>query len=714
MMASQVAHLNVRRPFVSVIVPVLNEERHVKACVDCLLAQDYPADSYEIILIDGGSTDATVSVASELSRREPRIVLLNNPARTTASSLNVGLRHARGEAIVRMDAHALAARSYVSTCVNLLLNGKADIVGGLITPVGQGCWGESIALAVSCAFGVGNSKYRCSDTGGDDEAGWPGALWKDTLLAVGGYDERLECNEDDDLTYRLLKSGARVHRSPLIRTTYYCRETLGGLWRQYFRYGFWKVRVIQNYGRLTSTRHIIPALFVISLLATALLSLAVTPFRRVLQLELGLYVILSLTFAARRTRWRDLRYIVMMPVVYAVLHLSYGLGFILGLLRPLLLKTAVRVRRPGRPRIAPPRPPTLSVVRPQEELRPSPAARPDARKALLKWTAFRLAVYCADAAYDLYRNLRYGNSFYRPKRGRAELESLLFLYHHKIEKTLALPEVRVPFGLDYVPPLLGLMEGWISSVGDLQAAPFRGACGALARYRVAVGDYLRQHEPDLLARVDKLLRSCGDGGRAGAVGGVMELSADELRRDVRVAEFERLVSSRHSVRHFEGSPVPDDEIRRAVATAQRSPSVCNRQSCRVHVYTSGADKEKVLRLQNGNEGFGHLADRVLLVTSDIRSFVSSGERHQAYVDGGMFAMTLVYALHARGIASCCLNLSTYSFQDLALRRACRVPAWETPIMMIAVGYPPERLKVAASVRLPTDSVLSFRDLGAGR
>jgi hypothetical protein len=138
--------------------------------------------------------------------------------------------------------------------------------------------------------------------------------------------------------------------------------------------------------------------------------------------------------------------------------------------------------------------------------------------------------------------------------------------------------------------------------------------------------------------------------------------------------------------------------------------VCNRQSWRVHVFSEAADKAMILRHQNGNLGFGHLADRVLLVTADMRTFVSSGERNQAFLDGGLFSMSLLYALQARGIATCPLNLSI-SFQvDRRLRKAARIPGWETPLMMIAVGYPPDRLNVAASARLPTESMLFFRSL----
>ncbi len=164
------------------------------------------------------------------------------------------------------------------------------------------------------------------------------------------------------------------------------------------------------------------------------------------------------------------------------------------------------------------------------------------------------------------------------------------------------------------------------------------------------------------------------------------------------------------MRQFSPEPVPAEAVTSAVRLAQRTPSVCNRQAWRVHVYSSPADRERVLRTQDGNAGFGHQAAHVLLVTADARAYVTSGERHQAYVDGGMFAMSLVYALQSEGIASCCLNLCNYFFQDMAVHRACRVPPSELPVMMIAIGYPPSEFQVAASPRLHVDEVLSWRTL----
>jgi nitroreductase len=234
--------------------------------------------------------------------------------------------------------------------------------------------------------------------------------------------------------------------------------------------------------------------------------------------------------------------------------------------------------------------------------------------------------------------------------------------------------------------------------------------GALGAYRERLRPRLEAECPDLARRLDRQLRTFSANGVDGGVGGTCQLTAAAMQAGLDPRDFERLVSARHSVRNFAARPVPDDVITRAVRMAQQSPSVCNRQAWRVHVYTSADDRARVLRVQNGNAGFGHLAARVLVVSADTRAFVTSGERHQAYIDGGMFAMTLIYGLQAQGVASCCLNLSRYAVQDIAVHRACRIPASELLIMMIAIGYPPAEFQVARSARLAPEAVLSWRTL----
>jgi len=324
--------------------------------------------------------------------------------------------------------------------------------------------------------------------------------------------------------------------------------------------------------------------------------------------------------------------------------------------------------------------------------------------------AVQSLLHCLDAFYDFVRYLRFFTPLRTRTRERRRLEALLFVHFHKIEKTLALPEPPDLFGTSYLGSLLDLLDAWAEAVGDFEAVPFQAACRALDEYRSRIGDRLGREFPALAARLDQQLNRYRHSVSASEDGGTRRLTADELRAAVGEIDFERLAQLRHSVRNFAPDPIPDDVIARAVRIAQRTPSVCNRQAWRVHVYTAPEDKEVVLRTQDGNSGFGHLAARVLLISSDTRVYVTSGERHQAYVDGGMFSMSLVYALEAQGIVSCCLNLCNYFFQDVAVHRACQIPAWEIPIMMIAIGYPAPEYRVAASARLDTDSVLAWRAL----
>jgi succinoglycan biosynthesis protein ExoA len=319
-------------PFVSVLVPMFNEERYITRCLESLFRQDYPRDRYEILVIDGDSSDASPTLVAQMRTQHPEIRILRNQGRFVAKALNMGIRQARGEIIVRMDAHAAAPPHYISVCVKYLLADQIDHVGGIMKPVGNSYWGQSIALATSCPFGIGNSKHRTSRRKGDDEAGWLGAFWKKTLLAIGGYDESMRVNEDDDLSYRLLKEGKKILRTPELEIIYFCRSSLAGLWIQYFRYGFWKVSVIQKYGKLTSIRHLVPAGFVLILVTALSFSFFSPYFSYLLLAILGMYALVSSTCALHVALKSGFHYVLSLPIIFLTLHLSYGTGFILGLL----------------------------------------------------------------------------------------------------------------------------------------------------------------------------------------------------------------------------------------------------------------------------------------------------------------------------------------------------------------------------------------------
>jgi glycosyltransferase involved in cell wall biosynthesis len=318
-------------PFVSVVIPMLNEEKYITQCLDSLVRQDYPQDRYEVLVIDGDSMDASPALVAQMRQQHPVIRLIKNPQRAIPKALNLGLSESRGEIFARMDAHSLAPPEYLKQCVKYLLETGADNVGGILKVAGAGYWGKSIAMGTSCPFGVGNSKFRYSQEEDFTQAGFPGAFWKKTLLSLGGYDESFVINEDDVLNFRLMKKERKIFRTPKIAVTYFCRNALSKLWKQYFRYGFWKVKVIKKHGGPASIRHLIPAGFVASLIATGIAGFFFKPAVYLLAFILASYLTIGLAFAFRFALKTGMRYFFSLPMVFATLHLSYGTGFLLGL-----------------------------------------------------------------------------------------------------------------------------------------------------------------------------------------------------------------------------------------------------------------------------------------------------------------------------------------------------------------------------------------------
>jgi nitroreductase len=174
-------------------------------------------------------------------------------------------------------------------------------------------------------------------------------------------------------------------------------------------------------------------------------------------------------------------------------------------------------------------------------------------------------------------------------------------------------------------------------------------------------------------------------------------------------DFAAFAASRHSVRQFTGEPVDPEDMRAAIADAAKSPSVCNRATCMAYVAFSEAARARALSFQDGNRGFGHLAGAVIIVVSDMRGFIGFGERNQGFVDGGLFAMSLAYALHARGYGVCMLNWSATAGRDRRMRRALGIPSHQAVVTMMAVGRMPERLRVAASPRREAGGFMALLD-----
>jgi nitroreductase len=282
-----------------------------------------------------------------------------------------------------------------------------------------------------------------------------------------------------------------------------------------------------------------------------------------------------------------------------------------------------------------------------------------------------------------------------------QLQTLITIEYHRLEKGLSLYAPRVGFGLESVKNLLSHLQSYRARF--LIDENWMTALNVLCAYF----DFNQAHRDDnseLYHQVLALQEGAAPTLRKWERGGTKLVSRQAIHRVAKL-DLTPFFESRYSVRQFTDEQVNIQLIEQAMRMAQKTPSVCNRQTCKVHVYSQKNDKRQILELQNGNRGFGHLASHVLLVTSDLTGFVSAGERNQCWIDGGMFSMSLVYALHSLGLGTCCLNMSIERQVDKELRRIIHLNEAETIIMMIAVGHLPEQFRVAQSVRRKLEDIL---------
>ncbi len=318
-------------PFVTVIMPIRNEGSFLEASLGSVLQQDYSENAMEVIVADGLSTDGTRAIVRRLASRDRRLKMIDNPERIVPTGLNRALRVARGEVIVRVDGHTVVERDYVSQCVAALRRTEADNVGGPMRAEGHGRFGAAVAAATGSPFGVGSARFHYSDREEWVDTVYLGAWARSVFERIGVFDETMIRDQDDEFNYRLLDRGGRILLSPRIRSRYVVRSTPASLWRQYFQYGYWKVRVMLKHPRQARPRQLAPPVFVLALLLSVVVLAAGEGQRR-----LGLIVPLAYVATnaaasvavARRVGWKQLAWT---ALAYAILHLSYGLGFLAGM-----------------------------------------------------------------------------------------------------------------------------------------------------------------------------------------------------------------------------------------------------------------------------------------------------------------------------------------------------------------------------------------------
>ncbi len=325
------------KSFVSLICPIRNEEKFIENFLKTIFYQDYPEDKMEIILVDGESSDKTYEIIKKNFSSKNNLFLLNNPNKTVPYALNLGIKNASGDIIIRLDAHAVYPPNYVSTLVYYLNKLNADNVGGAweTIPANNSLKARSIAIAISTPFGVGNASYRVIKN--EDSEYIPvdtvpfGCYKKEVFEKYGLFDEQLTRNQDNEFNERIISGGGKIYLIPSLKIKYFARENYSKLFRMFFQYGYFGPLVDIKLKRPTRIRRYIPTLFIISLILPLLLYLVFKPFVYITIVSGVLYLIaVSVISIYEAIRNKNLLLVPYLICAYFISHISYGLGYIAG------------------------------------------------------------------------------------------------------------------------------------------------------------------------------------------------------------------------------------------------------------------------------------------------------------------------------------------------------------------------------------------------
>ncbi|HUC41393.1 MAG TPA: glycosyltransferase family 2 protein [Gemmatimonadales bacterium] len=332
------------RPFITIVLPCRNEEPYIAACLDSILATTYPLDRMEVLVVEGMSEDGTRDVLASYVARHSVIRVIDNRRQITPAALNVGIRAATGEIIVRMDAHVVYPPEYIPRLIDALQSSDADNVGGIIVtlPGDNTPMARAIAVGLSHPFAVGNAYFRIGLSAPRWVDSVPfGCFRREVFDRVGLFDEELVRNEDEEFNLRLVKYGGRILLLPEVVSYYFARRRLRDLGRMYYQYGYFKPLVVRKADGVMTLRQVVPALFVAILAG----SIALAPVLPVLGIAVGVAAAYLATMtvcvlgAVRKHGWRCA---LALAAVFPVVHFSYGIGSLRGAFDHLLQRRRAR------------------------------------------------------------------------------------------------------------------------------------------------------------------------------------------------------------------------------------------------------------------------------------------------------------------------------------------------------------------------------------
>ncbi|MCG8582521.1 MAG: glycosyltransferase family 2 protein [Bacteroidales bacterium] len=325
-----------KHQFVSIIMPVRNEAKTIRQTVDSILKQDYPADNFEIIIADGISTDGTDEIIISLEKENPAIQYLKNFKKIVPTGLNMAIRKAKGDVIVRLDAHTIYPKNYISRLTKALKNTEADNVGCIIEtiPANETKEAHAIAMGLSSQFGVGNSKFRVGIHKATEVDTVPfGCFRREVFDEIGYFDEELVRNQDDEFNARMIKHGYRIVLIPDLTCHYHARENFSQLARMLYQYGLFKPLVNKKLRRISSWRQLVPLCLVVYIIAGGIIS-TLHPITLSAYLSGICIYILFILLGSIKAITKNTSNFLLLPyciLTFMVMHLSYGSGYLTGL-----------------------------------------------------------------------------------------------------------------------------------------------------------------------------------------------------------------------------------------------------------------------------------------------------------------------------------------------------------------------------------------------
>lgn len=315
-------------PSITVVMPVLNEEAHLEASVQSILAQSYPSE-IELIIALGPSNDGTNKIAKALAKKDKRIKLLDNERGLTTVGLNAAIKIAKHDYIVRIDAHSEPEPNYFYDGIRILLEQDADEVGGIMQAKGHSAFQKAVAYAYTSRWGIGAASYHIGGQAGEAESAYLGIFKKSALERVGGYDESIIRGEDWDLAQRIKRTGGKVWFSPQLKVTYWPRGRFSRLVKQFYSTGVWRGDLTRRDIAAASKRYFAPPLLVLGLLA----GLILLAFGQNIGILPAAAYLLGITMVAVLAAGLSLKSRVALVAALAAMHLSWGWGFLRGFVR---------------------------------------------------------------------------------------------------------------------------------------------------------------------------------------------------------------------------------------------------------------------------------------------------------------------------------------------------------------------------------------------